>query len=139
MQRNPVLILDRWKESLGTENENVFLAALAVLIADNSKRKTFILTEKEKVPVPVIDVFDERLGHELIAIQLDKGSYEKDSETYWREYSGLYFTLNVIDYFEKKTGVNYKNAIKRAQERYKKEVEKNIYDMWRAEFDMHNG
>jgi hypothetical protein len=139
MQKNPELILNKWKESLGTEDEGIFLASLAVLIADNSKRKTFIATEKEKVPVPVIHVFDEKLGRELINVQLEKGSYKKNSKTHWREYAGLYFTLNMIHYFEKKTGVNYKNAIKKAQERYKTEVEPELLLMWQAEFDLQNG
>lgn len=132
--------LSAWKESLGTDNEVVFLASLATLIADNSKGKTYakksngedvVDTNGNRLPFPFIAFFDKQQGLDLIRAQFDKKSYEPYSETHWRELAGMTFVLNCIEYFQQKTGVSYQASIHHAIDRYKQEVEPEMFRIWK--------
>ena len=133
MLQNPQMIMNEWRGALGTEDENIFYAAMATLIADGSKSKEFVEVNGKKVPMSKIDVFDAKLGHALIHGQLGK-SYEKESPGYWNDFAGMYFLLNMIEYFERTTGVSYSNAVKKAQKTWNTASENELLRQWKNEY-----
>ncbi len=135
MQQDPTQFFKEWKDALGTQDEGLFLTAIAVLIADNSKRKRHEAVANESIPYSEIEVFDRNHGLELIQDQIQvQKTYKENSPRHVRELAGLYFLLNCIDYFEKRTGINYATVVRNARSRYLNEVEPQLIEKWGKEY-----